>query len=73
MLEAGNWSLRANELVIAVAESQAVVDMSFGTDARRLAIGAASGILGRGVGVKVVPGASLVAAAKGLSARERTK
>jgi hypothetical protein len=54
MLEAGKWSLRANELVIAVAESQTVVDMSFGTDARRLAIGAASGTLGRGVGVKVV-------------------
>jgi len=58
MLEAGKWSLRANEVVIAVAESQTVVDMSFGADARRLAIAAASGILGRAVKVNIVPSPS---------------
>jgi hypothetical protein len=83
MLQAGRWSLRANELVIAVAESQTVVDMSVGSDARSLAIAAASGILGRAVELRVVSGANDVAAAKreqgkhggsaGLSAREQKK
>jgi DNA polymerase-3 subunit gamma/tau len=58
MLSAGEWSLQANELVIRVAESQTVVDMSLGPDAKRLAIASASGVLGYAVKLRVVPGAS---------------
>jgi DNA polymerase-3 subunit gamma/tau len=66
MLEAGEWSVEGNEVVIRVAESQTVVDMSMGNDARRLAIASASGILGRAVKLKIVAGAK-VAAAEGKS------
>jgi len=59
MLSAGEWSVQGNELVIKVGESQTVVDMSLGPDAKRLAIASASGILGRAVKLKVVPGATV--------------
>jgi len=62
MLEAGEWSVEGNELVIKVSESQTVVDMSLGADARRLAIASASGVLGRAVKLRIVPG---VAATEG--------
>lgn len=64
MLEAGEWSVEGNEVVIRVSESQTVVDMSMGADARRLAIASASGVLGRAVKLKIVPGANVLAAAK---------
>jgi DNA polymerase-3 subunit gamma/tau len=57
MLSAGEWSVQGNELVIQIAESQTVVDMSLGPDAKRLAIASASGVLGRPMKLKVVPGA----------------
>jgi DNA polymerase III subunit gamma/tau len=59
MLEAGEWSVQANELVIKLTESQTVIDMSVGPEARRLAIASASGILGRAVKLKIVPGATV--------------
>jgi len=59
MLSSGDWSLQANEIVIKVAESQTVVDMSLGAEGKRLAIAAASGVLGRAVRLKVIPGASV--------------
>ena len=59
MLDAGEWSVQGNELVIKMAESQTVVDMSLGPDARRLAIASASGVLGRAVKLKIVPGATV--------------
>ena len=55
MLSGGEWSVQGNELVIKVPESQTVVDMSLGPDAKRLAIASASGVLGRAVKLKVVP------------------
>jgi hypothetical protein len=58
MLEAGEWSVEGNEVVIKISESQTVVDMSLGADARRLAIASASGVLGRAVKLKIVPGAT---------------
>jgi hypothetical protein len=58
MLEAGEWTVEGNELVIRVSESQTVVDMSLGADGRRLAIASASGVLGRAVKLKIVPGAA---------------
>jgi hypothetical protein len=59
MLSAGEWSIQGNELVIKIAESQTVVDMSLGPDAKRLAIASASGVLGRPIKLKVVPGATV--------------
>ncbi len=59
MLSSGDWSVQGNELVIKVAESQTVVDMSLGPEGKRLAIAAASGTLGRAVKLKVIPGASV--------------
>jgi len=59
MLTEGEWSVQGNELVIKVAESQTVVDMSLGPDAKRLAIASASGVLGRAVKLRVIPGATV--------------
>ncbi|MGA8428218.1 MAG: DNA polymerase III subunit gamma/tau [Candidatus Sulfotelmatobacter sp.] len=58
MLEAGEWGTQFNELVIKVAESQTVIDMSVSPEARRLAIASASGVLGRAVKLKILPGAA---------------
>jgi len=59
LLESGEWSLEGHELVIKVAESQTMVDMSVGPDAKRLAIAAASGALGRAVKLRIVPGGAI--------------
>ena len=59
MLSGSEWSVQSNELVIKVAESQTVVDMSLGPEAKRIAIASASGVLGRAVKLKVVPGATV--------------
>ncbi|MGB7133100.1 MAG: DNA polymerase III subunit gamma/tau [Candidatus Sulfotelmatobacter sp.] len=61
MLEPGEWAVVGNEVVIKVGESQTVVDMSLSTDARRIVIASASGVLGRAVRFKIVPGANVVA------------
>ena len=63
MLDTGEWSVEGNEVVIRVAESQTVVDMSLSADARRVAIASASGVLGRAVKLKIVPGATVTATA----------
>jgi DNA polymerase-3 subunit gamma/tau len=57
MLSAGEWSVQGNELIIKIAESQTVVDMSLGPEAKRLAIASASGVLGRPVKLRVISGA----------------
>ena len=59
MLSAGDWSTQGNEVLIKIAESQTVVDMSLGTEGKRIAIAAASGVLGRAVKLKVIPGATV--------------
>jgi DNA polymerase III subunit gamma/tau len=64
MLESGEWSVTGSELVIKVAESPTVVEMSLGADARRLAVASASGALGKAVKLRIVPGASVAAAEK---------
>ena len=48
MLEGGEWQVEGNELVIKVASSATVIDMTLGADARRLAIATASGVAGAG-------------------------
>jgi DNA polymerase-3 subunit gamma/tau len=59
MLSAGEWSLQGNEVVIKISESQTVIDMSLSNDARRIAIAAASGALGRAVKLKLIPGSTV--------------
>src|SRR5438132_479837 len=56
MLEAGEWKMEAGDLVIQVASSATVIDMSLGADAKRLAITAASGLLGKPIKLRVIPG-----------------
>jgi len=56
MLENGTWQVEAGELVIRVAASPTVIDMSLGAEAKRLIIATASGVLGRPVKLKVIPG-----------------
>jgi DNA polymerase-3 subunit gamma/tau len=56
MLDAGEWSVVGNELVIKVAASDTIIDMTVGPEAKRLAIATASGALGRPVKLKVVSG-----------------
>jgi DNA polymerase-3 subunit gamma/tau len=64
LLSGGEWSVTANELVIKISESQTVLDMSLGNDAKRLAIAAASGVLGRAIKLKVIAGAAVAPQAK---------
>lgn len=59
MLSSGEWSVQGNELVIKVSESQTVVDMSLGLEGKRMAIAAASGVLGRAIKLKVIPGVTV--------------
>ena len=56
MLETGEWQTEGNELVIKVASSATVIEMSLGADAKRLIVATASGVLGRPVKLKVVSG-----------------
>jgi DNA polymerase III subunit gamma/tau len=57
MLETAEWRLEGNDVVIKVASSATVIEMSLGADAKRLMIASASGALGRPVKLRVVPGA----------------
>ena len=59
MLSAGDWSVVGNELIIKVPESETVVSMSLGSEGKRLAMASASGVLGRAVKLKVIPGVSM--------------
>lgn len=59
MLSAGEWAVQGSELVIKVSESQTVVDMSLGAEGKRMAIATASGVLGRAVKLKVIPGVTV--------------
>jgi DNA polymerase-3 subunit gamma/tau len=56
MLEGGEWLVTGNELSIQVASSAAMIEMSVGAEAKRLIVAAASGMLGRAVKLRVVPG-----------------
>jgi DNA polymerase III subunit gamma/tau len=60
MLSAGEWSVTASEVAIKVAESQTVVDISVSPEAKRIAIAAASGVLGRAVKLRIVADSRVV-------------
>jgi DNA polymerase III subunit gamma/tau len=68
LLETGEWQVEGNEVVIKVASSATVVEMSLGADAKRLMIATASGALGRPVKVRVVAGGVAQAAPRPVSA-----
>jgi DNA polymerase-3 subunit gamma/tau len=59
MLEGGEWKVEGNDLVIKVAASPTIIDMTLGADAKRIATATASGVLGRAVKLKVVSGGTL--------------
>ena len=68
MLETGEWSIEGSEVVVKVAASATVIDMSLGADAKRLAIATASGVLGKPTKLKVLPGGTAQAVAPRTSA-----
>jgi len=59
LLSDGEWSIEGNELLIKIAESQTVLDMSLGSDAKRMVVSSASAVLGRAVKLKVVAGVAV--------------
>ncbi|MGA9530049.1 MAG: DNA polymerase III subunit gamma/tau [Terriglobales bacterium] len=63
MLESAEWSLEANSLTGKVAASGTMIDMSFTSEARRIATAAASGHAARPIKIQVVPGGTAQAAA----------
>lgn len=64
LLEAGEWQVEGNDVVIKVASSGAVIEMSLGADAKRLMIATASGALGRPMKVRVTPGGTVQTAGR---------
>jgi DNA polymerase-3 subunit gamma/tau len=67
MLETGEWQVEGNEVVIKLAASATVIEMSLGADAKRLMIATASGALGRPMKLRVVPGGVAQSAARPVS------
>jgi DNA polymerase-3 subunit gamma/tau len=63
MLETGEWKVTGSELVIEVASSAAMIEMSLGAEAKRLMVATASGVLGRAAKLKVVPSGTAKASA----------
>jgi DNA polymerase III subunit gamma/tau len=64
LLETAEWQVEGNELVIKIASSATVIEMSLGADAKRLMIATASGALGRPVKLRVAPGGVAQTAAR---------
>lgn len=62
MLETGEWAIEGNDVVIKVASTAAVIDMSLGSEAKRIAIASASGAAGRPLKLKILPGGTAQAA-----------
>ncbi|MGA7683399.1 MAG: DNA polymerase III subunit gamma/tau [Terriglobales bacterium] len=56
LLETAKWTLEGNSLIARVAASNTMIEMSFTSEARRIATGAASGAAGRALKVQVVRG-----------------
>ena len=62
MLEIGEWAVEGSDVVVRLAVSATVIDMSVSADSKRLAIAAASGVMCRPVKLKVLPGGTAQAA-----------
>ena len=63
LMEAGEWSLAENDLMVKVAMSEVVIGMTFGADPKRIASAAASEAARRAIKVKLVSGGTSVATA----------
>jgi DNA polymerase-3 subunit gamma/tau len=61
MLDGGVWRVEASQVIISIAASATLIEMSVSADARRLTIAAASGVLGRAIKLQIVPGLSAAA------------
>jgi DNA polymerase-3 subunit gamma/tau len=59
MLETGEWQIEGSQLIIKVASSATLIDMSVSSDAKRMIIATASGVLARAVRLNIVPGANV--------------
>jgi DNA polymerase-3 subunit gamma/tau len=59
MLEAGEWQIDGNNLIIRVASSATLIDMSVSNEAKRMIIATATAALGRAVRLQIVPGANV--------------
>jgi len=60
MLDAGEWKVEGSQLMISLAASAALVEMSVSAEAKRLIIASASGVLGGPIRLQIVPGANPV-------------
>ena len=58
ILEAGEWSIAGNELIIRLAASATLIEMSVSASAKKMIIASASGVMGRPVKLQVLPGAA---------------
>ncbi|HUS18549.1 MAG TPA: DNA polymerase III subunit gamma/tau [Terriglobales bacterium] len=58
MLDAGEWSLAGNEITIRVAASAVMIEMSFGTEPKKMVTAAASRAAGRPLKMTVMTGGS---------------
>ncbi|HLX74841.1 MAG TPA: DNA polymerase III subunit gamma/tau, partial [Terriglobales bacterium] len=67
MLDAGEWSLQGNELMVKVAAAPAVLDMAFGPEPKKIANTAATGAAGRPLKLSLLGGGTGTVAAKPLS------
>ena len=56
LLETAQWALEGNSLLAKVTASSTMIEMSFTSEARRIASAAASGHAGRPIKVQVLPG-----------------
>jgi len=56
MLAAGEWTVNGNDLIIKVAASAALIEMSISNEGRKIVTAAASGALGRPTKLQVLPG-----------------
>ncbi len=72
MLETAQWTLEGSSLIAKVPASTTMIEMSFTSDARRIASAAASGLAGRPIKVQVVPGGTSQAAANSDSSPRRS-
>jgi DNA polymerase-3 subunit gamma/tau len=61
MLEAGEWKIQGNQLLISVAASAPLIKMSVSAEARRLIMASASGVVGRALKLQIVPGENPIA------------
>jgi len=64
MLETGEWNIAGNELVIRIAASATLIEMSVSAEAKRMIIASAGGKLGRAMKLQILPAAASSASPK---------